>query len=511
MKKNILFLGITIVGFFASCSNSFLDEDPKADLAASTFYKTVDDIQLAVNAVVNECLSGNVIGDKNTNGVSMGDDIMTTHPASNKQKYRDMDQFYVSTSNGQILNVWKEVYSVVYQANAVMENYEQAEGDETEIETLVSVARFYRALNYFEAVRIWGEIPLIKSTVVDLAITRGSVQEVYDFIISDLTEAIKWLPSTQKIKSYPTIWAAKTLLADVYLTMAGWPLKQTEKYTMAASLLKDVKDNSGAGLLDNYWDLFEYMVDGSNEDHKEVIFNFVQAHSNDVGKNSWMMGNGIPYVDDKFSGYTDQILEVGFLMRFPDDDRKEATFTLMDGPRLKPADTPWQEFNAHHPTLRKFRDGWDIEGESKSDSGKDFMYYRFADVLLMYAEAAVMSEGSPSTEAYDAINAIRRRAHGVDLTPGLDQIAFRDSVIEEVAWEFAGEHRRWFDLVRTEKVEWANDLSRKYVGEYTDSSGNTYTIEDLKPLRTITKDYYLMPIPDSEIVLNPNLGQNTGY
>jgi hypothetical protein len=511
MNKYIILILIIVSGIFSSCDEQFLDEDPKASLAESTFYKSAGDIKLAVNAMINAVIAGDCLGDRQLKATQCADDILTTHPASNKIEYREVDRFAASIGNQRINKKWVEVYKVVYQANAVIGNYQNAEGDADEIEGLASIARFFRALFYFEAVRTWGAVPKITSTVVELDVARSSEQEIYDLIVADLVEAVKWLPETQSIKSYPTVWAAKTMLADVYLTMAGWPLKQTDKYAMATALLKDVKDNSGKELLPDYADLWVYMPDGSNEGHKEVIFSFVKSNKDDIGVWSYKLQHGKPYVDSRFAGWNDMVLEAGFLMRFPNDDRKDATIVTMDGKRLKPATIPWQEFNARHPTLRKFRDGWDIKGQHALNSARDWMHYRFADVLLMYAEAEAMSKSGPTAEAYEAVNAIRARANGLPLTAGLGQIAFRDSIIEEVAWEFAGEDRRWFDLVRTERVEWANDLSRKYNAQYTDGQGNTYTVEDMTPINPPSKGRYVLPIPEIEMMLNPNMEQNEAY
>jgi hypothetical protein len=134
----------------------------------------------------------------------------------------------------------------------------------------------------------------------------------------------------------------------------------------------------------------------------------------------------------------------------------------------------------------------------------------------MYAEAQAMADGTPNTNSYQYVNMVRRRAQGlpvatpnisVDLVPGLSASAFRDSVVQERAWEFAGEWTRWHDLVRLEKVAAAN--ANKYVDK-TDP-----TIYDLVPLRAIStlpkEQYYWIAIPKSEIDLNPNIVQNSGY
>jgi hypothetical protein len=115
---------------------------------------------------------------------------------------------------------------------------------------------------------------------------------------------------------------------------------------------------------------------------------------------------------------------------------------------------------------------------------------RYAHVLLIYAEAQARATGSPDATAYAAVNAVRQRA-GLDVLPeGLSGNDFAAAVVQERAWEFAGEWNRWFDLVRLEQVEKAN--------ENKDPA-------DLKPTGTITKQQYWMPIPGADAIVNPNL------
>lgn len=115
---------------------------------------------------------------------------------------------------------------------------------------------------------------------------------------------------------------------------------------------------------------------------------------------------------------------------------------------------------------------------------------RYAHVLLIYAEAQARATGTPDDAAYTAVNAVRLRAGLPALTAGLSGPDFADAVVNERAWEFAGEWNRWFDLVRLEKVEAAN----------ADKDP-----ADLQPAATITKENYWMPIPGADALVNPNL------
>ena len=145
---------------------------------------------------------------------------------------------------------------------------------------------------------------------------------------------------------------------------------------------------------------------------------------------------------------------------------------------------------------------FDIEAnEGSAQSDLNWCLYRYADVLLMYAEAANEAESGPSTEAYDAVNEIRQRAELVDLS-GLSQDAFRDAVRIERIHELSFENKTWYDMVRWRKAyNTETNILEDFVGH-----NFSYL-----PNKALTARELLFPIPTSEMQNNPNLVQNTGY
>ncbi len=163
---------------------------------------------------------------------------------------------------------------------------------------------------------------------------------------------------------------------------------------------------------------------------------------------------------------------------------------------------PWQECAMKHPYYMKMRyangsnpdnlyDHYDNPYYWSYSSNRTAQIMRFAEVKLIYAEAQAMS-ASPDASAYKEINEVRQRAGLPDLTPGLSQTAFRDSVVMERAWEFAGpeQGQRWFDLVRLERVEQANSNRHEW---------------ELPLVNQPSKEYYFTTIPFNEKQINPNL------
>ena len=199
------------------------------------------------------------------------------------------------------------------------------------------------------------------------------------------------------------------------------------------------------------------------------------------------------------NGWDDVFFEVGFYNRFPAGPRKDATFHTVF--QNEPADPiiPFENSATKHPYMAKFRDGaldYLPSFEHQYMTGRDICYIRFAEVLLNYAESQTMADGNPSAEAYDAVNRVRTRAGLPDLTSGLSKMAFRDSIVAERGWELAGEYSRWFDLIRTEKVEEMNALKDPV---------------DMAPLNPPDKSRYHAPLPYNEVLLNPNLANGTVY
>ena len=468
-----------------SCQD-FLEEDPKGQLAGTELLSTQQGLESAL-AGTYKPLQFTWISGFNTaalNAVLMGSDDMTTHPASNKQGLRDFDVFIHSDQNDRMPMIWNGCYRSIQNANAIIENFQEATGDPAVINQVGGEAHFLRAFSYYWLTRLWGEIPIIRSSSYSdeiLTITKSSVSEVYALIESDLKVAEQLLGDTKPAPGRANLGSAKALLADVYLTMAGWPLKDESKYALAATKAKEVLDGQstyGFALLDNFEDLWA----GSSAGNAEEVF---ALHF--CGGCAWYSANAIwgsACMPSEENGWDDYFAEINFYNNFPEGPRKEATFYT----EFYPVDSdpiPWEMSATKHPYFAKFRGGWDTWQTSMPTT-----MIRLAHVHLIYAEAQAMSS-SPDADAYAAVNVIRQRAGLEHLPTGLSQVEFQEAVLQERAWEFAGEYTRWFDLVRSEKVEAAN------ADKHADEIPITVTIG---------KEQYWLPIPASEVAINPNLG-----
>lgn len=472
-----------------------LDENPAGTLVANSFFSSVEDLDAAVTGTYAQLTYNRWGGFGHTNIWTplFGADDLTSQVG--KPDYVQFDCFNATSMNSSLLaGAWTPAYRVIFAANNVLNNVDVMNIQESAKTAAKAEVTFLRAWSYFWLTRVFGKVPLQMDNKVDYTLPKSGIKEVYAQIISDLEYSIANLPDgLASSVGRPCKMSAKALLAQVYLTMAGYPLMETDKYALAAKEAKDVIDSNLYNLLDNYADLWKDTSDGN----KEILWAIIFCSLGECGNGNLNTFQGLNTQPGEEGGWDQVFCEVDFYNRFPDGPRKDATFlTVFTDPNTGET-TPWEESTYRHPFLVKYRDGM-VQNEpgyggSTHMGGRDLNYLRFAEVLLMYAEAQVMADGSPNSMAYECVNKIRRRAGLDDLTAGLGQSAFRDAVIDEKGWEFCGEYCRWFDLVRTEKVEEMN----QYKAE-----------DDLKPQGTIDKSKYFAPIPYTEIQLNPALGED---
>lgn len=468
MKRlNIQYTGWLAVALFAiACNKSFLDEKPEGSITPVSFYKTNEDLEMAEAALAlqfNGAFNSVV-------GPYYGADDITSKRNGNKIEFSDFDCFNANASNGRMTAWWNYFYATIKSANSLLQNYTNATAaTDEQRNNAAGYAYFMRAISYFYLTRTWGEVPLTTEALPQADRPNATVAELYNLIVADLQKAETMLPDhwTGKAKQssidiMATKGSAKALLANVYLTMAGWPLKQADKYALAATKAKEVIDGKAAwgyDLMTSFADIWKI----GNKYNKEAVF--ACYYDNDIPAWSWENGNMMgpnPFSPDyEEGGWDDGYGEIAFYNKFPAGVRKDATYQSAYFVKNDPNNVvTWQNTLQKHPYFLKYRDdeSYDWKTHKANDwwgSATTFII-RYPEVLLTYAEAKAMSSGVDAS-AYDAINQVRQRAGLTALQTGLSQTAFRDSVVAERGWEFAAEVGiRWFDLVRTETVQKAN-------------------------------------------------------
>ena len=467
----------------------FLDEDLTGKVVGDAVLSTQDGLEAALTGAYKGLGYTWTYGffHGTATAVTMGGDDITTHPGSNKQEFREFDQFNVSADNSRSSQLYQGCYKTIQGANNVIENYENTVGDEQVIHAIAGEAYFLRAFAYYWLVRLYGKIPLITSPKFSLdllTISATDAPDIYSLIESDLKEAIDLLPDQKRDYGRPNKGTALAFLADVYLTEGGWPIKDASKYGLAAATAKQVIDDHekyGFAFPATYAEVFEN--DPSQNGTAADVFDITANKGNGTASDA---NYGSAAMPEDIGGWSDFFSELDFFYDFPAGPRKDVTFRTT----FKKADgtvLDWKATTTKHPYYGKF---W-IKGDViTSSSSLPLVMMRYAHVLLIYAEAKARESG-PDADAYTYLNKVRQRGGEGPIPQGsLSAAAFADSVVQERAWEFAGERSRWFDLVRLEMVEAVN--MHKNPG-------------DLQPKGTITKDQYTIPLPFSETSANPNL------
>ena len=486
MKKLLIILigaGITLF----SCNK--LVEDPDSIIISSQFYKTQSDAVAAVNAVYST-LNTDAAGDFPIYGRDLnlltgnGSDDQIFSPSNTNPDVRALGTTTYVAANDRIKKNWQQHYFGISRANVAIDNIPNITMDTAVQNRLLREAKFIRALLYFNIVRFWGDAPLIlhdpQSTDVNATkVTRSPKDSLYAQIISDLTDATH-LPKTftGADKGRATSGAAHAILAKVYLTRREWSKALTE--------LNEVMNGGyGYALFDNYYDAFQKVTKNGIEHIFSVQFESNLGAKNSVQNLSSVAFNSFNPAVYPGDGPSDSTL---YLMFDSNDTRRAVTFfTTLYNPATG------QTVNFGAARFNKFMDYSISPLTNQVVSGINFPVIRYADILLMYAETLNELNGSHTTEAYAAINKVRTRAHVGNLTEGLNQNDFRDSVFSERRKEFIQEGNRWFDLSRR---------------------GGSYLYDALKkfPAKTgaALKDT-LFPIPQSERDINPLLTQNPGW
>jgi hypothetical protein len=461
MKKSISIILISCVGLL-SCKKSFLTLVPQSQATDVAYYKTTADIGNAVTAAYAS-LQGMYYGTFVDMMEARGDNVENLNPGANAGTEYNIDQFLAKSDNTDIKSTWTILYNGISRCNNTIVHLSVVTDPKLKAQ-YEGELRFLRALHYFNIVRLWGPAPLeLAPITADDAKAQGrnSVQDLYNAIETDLTNAINLLPATYTNSAdlgRATQGAAKALLGKVYLTEA--------KYPAAVNVLKDLVSASNAygyKLLPNVASVF----DVNNKMNAEIIF-AVRYNKTIAGQ-----GHGLaPY-------FNQPGLDPKLISSYSAGD---ARADLLNTVTLDANDKP----------VKKYYDTFDPNNKTL---GNDFIVLRYADVLLMYAEA--LNETSYSADAFTYLNAVRARAGAAVYisTTIPDQSTFRTAVLNERRLELPLELHRWFDLIRTNTAIAAMKNS------------------GLTPI-TIQAYQYLYPIPQSEIDISSNKSgftQNPGY
>jgi hypothetical protein len=479
MMKRIIF--IFLVGFLFSCEDALLEE-PKS-IAVETFYNTKAEIESALYAAYAPIRTSSGI-----NAMSLLETFADYQFGRGSWADNSYYQGLNATNIGRVQSVWDANYLAIRNANIVIMNAPEAEQlAESEKAAAVGEAKFIRAFVYFDLVRDFKGVPIrTEENFTEIEVGRATEDAVFQLIISDLKEAENSLPDQAPLPGRPSKWAAKTVLADVYFYMG--------MNSEAAAKSNEVIESGKYALVpvqvvEDYANLFGADVVTTTE---EI---FYKKHSNERGTQYTMMlhhpGSGMAGGGGWYGIYTD-FEQNNFMKNWddPGDLRKQL----------------WYNFNiglgeTSYLTLKFI----DPDAPDAGNHANDFTLYRYADVLLLNAEAECLASGSVSATAMERLNMVHRRAFGynplvaspVDFKiEDYNKDSFAELVVYERAKEQQCEGKRWYDLKRLgpDKLK---DIVKASTG------------------RDVADKHLYYPIPVNEMEYNgaidPATDQNPGY
>ncbi len=489
MKYSTYLTAFFSIFCLASC-NDILEEIPKDRLTSELFYKTKADAIAAVNAIYQPIRSGTCMGQLYCAQQDCMSDYSTGRgsyiPVGN---YQGLD----ATNIGRTAGFWTQFYSSINYANIAIQRIPTIDMSSGDQMSLIAEARFLRAFCYYQLVRNWGAVPLRLEPVItneQIGAPRTPVDVVYNAIIDDLKAGEKDLPDGSSQAGKPNKLTASALLADVYLTLGRWDLARDKAEQVIGSGKYSLIEISKA---DDFDKLFGAGASGTSEE----IFHLKYNNQN---------GNGWPFflLWDKtvFAPYGAFVLysvpSNPFISTWDVKDlrRQYDIFSTYVNRTTGATETlP----NSTPILYSKYRDPG---APTNANFANDYPYLRFAEILLIYAEAASQAANGPTPLAIERLNMVKRRAYGfsskspstIDYpSTGWTASSFREAVVQERAYEQFMEGKRWLDLKRTGKAA-EKILAAKGL--------------------TIKEAHYLWPIPKQEIDTNPALSQkdqNPGY
>lgn len=508
--STLLLSGALLLG--PTACKDFLDEEPPSNLTPDNFYTIPDHAEAALAAVYADLrlgYDGAGIFSSSWQMLEAPTGTSTTETAQNS----DLNNLYSLVYDGNtqhVINWWNGMYRIIAQANQLLAKVPDItpmdEGQKTRV---LGQARFLRAWGYFNAVRLWGDVPVITEPQTieseDFFPTRAPQEEVYNLIVEDLLAAeaagLPWIDPSGRV----SLAAVKSQLARVYLTMAGQPLnKGAAYYKLAADKAFEVITyaNANPGQIDlftNYMDVHKE----STENRLEHIF-MIQYNTLVAGnpmENMYPNFKPVTYAGPGGTGST--IPTKQFYASYEPNDlrakNQEGYFytSYYTNGSGAPFELGAPYIFKHFNTTSS---GFNGVGGTRNNN-LNVPQIRYAEVLLIYAEAQ-NEVGGPTLEAYNAFKRIRDRAQLI--TPELgtySQASFREAVWRERWHELAYEQITWFDMVRLRKVyNEGTNMFDEFVGHINKSSN-----------RPLEAKHLLFPIPIPEIQNSPNLVQNPGY
>jgi len=515
--KKIIYLLLIVIAF--GCDESFLDLHSKTELSSGNFWRTENDVQLAVNGVYDILQSRILYGGSWFNRCSLVHYDSFGDNTWNRIRFEGPG-FYIrgtlDPSEQLFEELWAESYKGIVRCNEAIVNIVKMIEDGTIEESILNEylgqIYFIRGLLYFNLAVYYEDVPLIISTqsLDDAYVTKNTQREVMDQVLTDLETASELLPLSYSddLYGYATQAAANGLLARVYLFD-----KQYDKAAEAA--LKVI--NTGNYNLNTSYDT-EFTYDG--EFSKDIVFSvrFQEAVGFNTGEQISITNTNSPkwthqpiancvndyYCTDGLSIDESPLYDANS-PKENRDPRLLASVYFKGDVFIEDLGIVFKANDTGYGLKKYIRNKTTASGSATTDpGGQDYYLIRYADVLLMRAEALI-ENNQITDEVYSLINEVRARVDMPSVQDvegaGLSQSELREILRHERRIELAFEGLRFFDLKRWGEVEAAYERLKTDPSKFADQSLVKYLGDKSETF----------PIPLSELDANPNLVQHDAW
>ncbi len=470
---------VILLSFVSSC-NDWIDIEPEDALIQQEFWKTKDDVMEVLAATYrstrNSTLRSFVMGEVRADIITAdGTYVNNWYQTGLTGSIGDISVNDVRSTN-ELAN-WGAYYNTINLANTVMFYAPIVHGidqtlNEDVLRQINSEMIFLRSLSYFYLVRIWKDVPLVKSATVsdtvNFYLPKSSETVVLKSVINDLKRASGYASKDASIKGRANKYAIQALLADMYL----WKEDYAHCITYCDSII-----NSGKFGLESNKNWFKLYYPGNSQLESIFEIQFDDAYE---GQESYFSDAGL------WGSLNAQISKAGF--------DKATDLRYINGKGIE-----WKY-------LGKDETGSSRQKRSGSERSANFIYYRYADILLMKAEA--LAETGNFDGANNLVSQVAERA-GTTYTGVYDLKSFRTALLTERGKEFIGEGKRWFDLLRFAKKDSFKD--KQFLVDLMLSKAADAQELVVMRSKVIDSMSYFLPIYENELNYNRNLVQNPFY
>ena len=540
MKRKYIFVYILgLLGLFLSACQKILDKEPTDFVQPENYYNSENDLNFALAGVYDPLGSEYLYA----SGLwfQFGDCTDESFYPNSSNSFSAPMFYQYDYTNPFVGGLWQDCYKGIERANLLLEHIDKPTMDERKRQAIAGEALFLRAYYHFLLVSNFGAVPLKTSSTTDVSsvyIPATPAKEVYEQILQDMTEAETMVSKATEIGNSSRVsqTTVQGMLVRVCLYMAGYPLKDETKYAEALAWAKKVVDSGEHRLLESY----DAAI--TNSAYSQIFINHAQDKY-DIGECLWEadfnmnQGNSAYAEGGRLGTYQISCINVDtgyasggirttiklYNLYDEGDLRRDWAITpfTFESTQTTAVRVPQPANNIINRESGKWRRYFEPNSFVKQQyrTGQNFPILRYADVLLMLAEAENEVNG-PTAIAYEAINQVRRRGYGMpvsafselaDARPGLSQREFRQLIMDERARELCFEALRKPDLIRWGTfTDVLSETAEEIMASNASTTNKSRWVLGYNTAISSPR-YLLLPIPALEINVNKGIKQNPGW